>query len=137
MQVVNLAVETEEIKPKNKHTRCIKWLFIAVCICIFIIYASSQNDDAQTWLAPAHFYYNGNVYIYHGYTVYSLPDGVVFLSEVNNVGNAFTGEDFDGNVDGYIYINKENMDVAYFRWKKWNESVDGKEPYLILDCEKE
>lgn len=101
-------------------------------IVFLIIYDKLQIDDSQNWLAPAHFYYNGNLYMFRGHTTYMLPNGFEFSSATNNVKNAFTGLDFDGNVDGYVYMNEKETEIAYFRWKNWDEAVDGKEPYLLF-----
>lgn len=70
-----------------------------------IIYDKLQIEDSQNWLAPAHFYYNGNMYIFHGNTTYTLANGFELISATNNVKSAFTGLDFDGNIDGYVYMN--------------------------------
>lgn len=87
--------------------------------------------------SPAHFYYDGNVYIFRGKCVYSLPEGYAFVGEVNNVGCSSTaGFDFEGNVDGYIFMSESEKSVAYFQWKEWNETLSGKEPYLAMILEK-
>ena len=82
--------------------------------------------------APAHFYFNGDLYSFSGKLIYSLPGDFEFVSEVKNVGDSYTGVDFEGNVDGYIYMSESDKTIAYFQWKEWNEAIDGKEPYLVL-----
>lgn len=95
------------------------------------------NEVPPVSEAPAHFYYDGNLYLFSGETVYSLPKNFKLVSEVNNVGNSYTNVDFDGNVDGYIFMSEFDKSIAYFQWKEWNESVDGKEPYLVLVLKKQ
>lgn len=80
--------------------------------------------------APALFYYNNSFYIYRGSYVTELPSGYKNVVELNNVGDSFSEKDFDGNVDGYVYINPSDLNVAYFRWKNWRD--DSTEPYLIM-----
>lgn len=81
---------------------------------------------------PAQFYLDGYAYTYDGHYSYELPEGFEFIGKVKNVGDSFTGLDFEGNVDGYIYMSEADETIAYFQWETWDEEVDGKEPYLIL-----
>lgn len=83
--------------------------------------------------APAYFYYQGYFYSFSGEIVFSLPDGFELISEINDVGDSFSGVDFEGNVDGYAYMSDSNKAIAYFKWKEWNEAIDGQEPYLVLE----
>lgn len=53
--------------------------------------------------APPHFYYQGNAYIYREPGIEQLPEGTILLGEADNVGDVFSGRDFEGNVDGLIY----------------------------------
>ena len=91
------------------------------------------------WAAPPHFYYHGNFYCYHGKVVYSLPAACKLVGHVNNVAGDFkvvrSNADFDGNVDGYLYIDTDNYEAAYFQWEEWDEAASGREPYLIFVLE--
>lgn len=134
------AVEYKPIPPK-KITRFWKQI-TAVAACLVLILGISLiipnnetpqiSDTDPIGAAPAHFYFEGNLYSFSGELVYSLPEEFKFVSEVNNVGDSFTGIDFEGNVDGYIFMSESDKTVAYFQWKEWNEAIDGQEPYLVL-----
>lgn len=135
--LVSGAIEYKRTKKKNTW---VKWGSIAACLCIMVIGVFSifpkigepvPNGNPVSD-APAHFYYKGSQYSYAGKLVYALPEGFELLGEVNNVGDAFTGVDMDGNVDGYVFMNDSDSSIAYFQWKEWNEDVDGKMPFLIL-----
>lgn len=74
-------------------------------------------------------------FIFHGDITQELPEGYECIGEVKNIGDAFTGNDFEGNADGKIYINKSVADTAYFSWAEWNEEADGCAPFLKLELE--
>ena len=80
------------------------------------------------------FYLNGTGYFHHGGIAYELPEGFEYIGDVINVGNASSGKDFEGNVDGKIYMNESVADIAYFSWAKWNEEIDGLAPFLKLEA---
>ena len=107
-------------------------LILGIGFLIFNNSTSQLDDTPPASDAPAHFYYGGNLYLYSGQVVYSLPDDFEFAGEVKNVGDSFTGVDFEGNVDGYVFISETDQAIIYFQWKEWDESVDGEEPYLAL-----
>lgn len=121
------------------------YLAIAACllfICgIGIIVSRTEspldNNIGPVSGAPAHFYYDGKPYLYSGEVHYSLPADYLFAGVVNNVGDIFTGNDLDGNVDGYVFMSKLDKSGAFFRWKDWNPAVDGDEPYLYLSVSQE
>ena len=92
-------------------------------------------DETMDYAAPAHFYLDGKGYIYHGKLVYELPDGFEYIGDVINVGNTFSGKDFEGNVDGKIYMSESVSDFAYFSWAEWDEDVDGPAPFLKLELD--
>lgn len=111
---------------------------------------SSSSEDGSLpgvspspgpWAAPLQFFYHGNLYCYHGRVEYSLPAGFEFVGQVNNVaGNSkvvLSNADFDGNADGYLYIDAENLEAACFQWKEWDTASGGREPYLICALEPE
>lgn len=110
-------------------------LFIAVGIVFEFTRAHRDSDVPAhtTWAAPTHFYYNGYIYVDKGkgFTD-SLPEYAVLLGEINNVGNTFTGEDFDGNENGLIYMDFSNGFYAYLAPEKWDETLCGERKYVIL-----
>ena len=57
------------------------------------------------------------------------------VGDVINVGNTSSGKDFEGNVDGKVYMNESVADTAYFSWAEWDEGVDGPAPFLKLERE--
>lgn len=73
------------------------------------------KPEAPSGADNVHFYYGGITYFHRGYHVHELPDDVEYLGEVNNVGNIYTDVEFDGNVDGYIYVPKTDNSVVYFQ----------------------
>lgn len=134
--LVSEAVKYKPILRKRK------WIYIITAAACTIVVLSTNfifniiKNPSLPSSAPAHFYFENKVYVYHGHTVKSLPDNFEFVGKVNNVGESFTGVDFDGNVDGCIYMNKTDRSIAYFQWDEWDESIDGQEPYLVLVLEK-
>lgn len=118
-----------------------KWVAIAACLCIWVALlplltgSPKTTDDPNPGALAAHFYLNGKGYFYHGELTYELPEGYEYISDVINVGNRFTGTggDFEGNVDGKIYMSESDPNVAYFSWAEWDEEADGPAPYLKLE----
>ena len=122
-------------------------IMIVVLLCVFQLtgyYANSGVRDQEPQDSAAsgrrgpdavtvHVFYQGFGYFYRGHVVYSLPDGCELIGVVNNVGNTFSGVQMDGNADGCIYMIPEDDSAVYFQWEDWDESVSGREPYLILD----
>ena len=97
-----------------------------------MILAPTETPD--NW-AFAHFYLDGKGYFYRGKRTYELPEGYEFIANVINVRNtsSVSRKDFEGNVDGKIYMNQAVSDAAYFSWEVWNEEVDGPAPFLRLE----
>ena len=91
--------------------------------------------NTNSWAMAAHFYLNGKGYFYNGELTYELPAGYEYVGEVINVGNTFSGSDFEGNVDGKVYMDESIEDTAYFSWAEWDEDVDGPAPFLKLELE--
>ena len=91
--------------------------------------------NSNSWVMAAHFYLNGKGYFHNGELTYELPTGYEYVGEVINVGNTFSGRDFEGNVDGKVYLDKSIEDTAYFSWAEWDEDVDGPAPFLKLELE--
>ena len=99
------------------------------------IFNNVKRSSEKQWAIPPHFYLDGKGYFYNGAT-YELPEGFEYIGDVINVGNTFSDyrNDFEGNVDGKIYMNESVADIAYFSWAEWNEEVDGgPAPFLKLE----
>lgn len=122
------------------------WKYVTVfAACIALIlgirFVSNHQETPPSGLPnpgalPAFFYLNGYAYTYDGHYSYELPDGFEFVGEVKNVGDSSSGLDFEGNVDGYIYMSESDSSISYFQWKEWDEEADGRELYLKL-CKRE
>ena len=96
------------------------------------VFNNVKRSGEKQWAIPAHFYLDGKGYFYNGAT-YELPEGFEYIGDVINVGNASSGKDFEGNVDGKIYMNESVADIAYFSWAEWNGEIDGPSPFLKLE----
>ena len=140
--LISGAIDYKPVHRKN-NTYFWKYIAAAACFCVIVIgsiFVLSRNDASPSsdipspGEAPVHFYFEGNLYSYSGDLVYSLPEGFQFVREVKNVGDSFSGVDFEGNADGSVFMSEVDRTVAYFRWKEWNEIIDGPEPYLVLYC---
>ena len=95
---------------------------------------SGTNTETQ-WALAAHFYLDGKGYFHHGALTYELPDGYEYVADVIHVGNTSSKQDFEGNVDGKIYMNESVSHTAYFSWAQWDEEADGPAPFLKLELE--
>ena len=91
--------------------------------------------NSNSWAIAAHFYLNGKGYFHNGELTYELPAGYEYVGEVINVGNTFSGSDFEGNVDGKVYLDESIEDTAYFSWAEWDEDIDGPAQFLKLELE--
>lgn len=96
---------------------------------------TKTSDDPNPCALTAHFYLDGNGYFYHGKFTYELPEGYEFIGNVLNVGDTFTGsaKNFEGNVDGRIYMHQADSEAAYFSWAEWDTEADGPAPFLKLE----
>lgn len=120
---------------------CIAFALALVCVLCLAGCQNSPDTPAETPDNPnaraltAHFYLDGKGYFYHGELTYELPEGYAFIANVINVGDTSSGyrKDFEGNVDGRIYMNQSVSDTAYFSWAEWNEEADGPAPFLKLE----
>lgn len=131
---------------KKSITRAMTIGLILVSILSFIRYKKAVEEKSHTiespnsWAIAAHFYLDGKGYFYNGKLTYELPEGYEYVGEVINVGDSSSDlrKDFEGNVDGKIYLNPSISDTAYFSWadSEWNEEVDGPKPFLKLEIEK-
>lgn len=92
-------------------------------------------ENPNSWAIPAHFCFDGKGYFYNGKLTYELPEGYEYVGDVINVGDTSSGsgKDFEGNVDGRIYMNQSVAEIAYFSWAEWDEEIDGAAPFLKLE----
>jgi len=102
---------------------------------LMILAPTETPDNTNSWALPAHFYLDGKGYFYRGKLTYELPEGYEFIANIINVRNtsSFYRKDFEGNVDGKVYMNEAVSDTAYFSWEVWDEEVDGPAPFLKLE----
>ena len=93
-----------------------------------------RSSEKQLTIA-AHFYLDGKGYFHNGRITYELPEGYEYVGDVINVGDTASAsrKDFEGNVDGKIYMNQSISDTAYFSWAEWNEEINGTAPFLKLE----
>ncbi len=114
---------------------------IVTGIVVALIYRNepiiSRNENTIPAERCLYVYYDGNVYAYHGYYDYAPAEGFEYAGMVNFIGKNTPKFSLDSNADGSIYVNTANPDIIYFRWKNWDEEIEGKpEPYLILTLRK-
>ena len=121
-------------KKRHKSISFITFFYL-VLLCILIA-CSSKNLATKNDLGyaqPVSVYYGGQIYHETGNVTYCLPDDLIFVGNINNVGTAQKARNLDGNYDGYAYIDPQDDSILYFQWQTWDELIDGgKEPYLIL-----
>lgn len=101
------------------------------------VFNNVKRSSEKQWALPAHFYLDGKGYFYNGSLTYELPDGYDYIGDVINTGDTSSAfrKDYEGNVDGKIYMNESVPDTAYFSWAEWNEEIDGPAPFLKLELE--
>lgn len=116
---------------------CFMLSILLVGCVIHKVKREETSDNANSWAIAAHFYLDGKGYFYNGKLTYELPEGYEYIADVINVGDTFSRNDFEGNVDGKIYMNKNVSNTAYFSWAEWNEEIDGPAPFLKLELEKQ
>ena len=97
--------------------------------------AGGESVEKDSWAIAAHVYLDGNGFFHNGKLSYELPEGYEYAGDVINVGNTFSGKDFEGNVDGKVYMDESIVDTAYFSWAEWDKEVDGPAPFLKLELE--
>ena len=115
--------------------------FVLTLSFVFGLVACGNKDESypiknpNSWAIAAHFYLDGKGYFYNGKLTYELPEGYEYVGDVINVGDTSSAsrKDFEGNVDGKIYMNQSVSDTAYFSWAEWNEEIDGTAPFLKLE----
>ena len=116
---------------------------ILLCLSILLLVIGCGTPKVEqevptnpdSWAITAHFYLDEKGYFYNGELTYELPEGYEYIGDVINVGDTFSGDDFEGNVDGKIYMNETVSDTAYFSWAEWDEEIDGAAPFLKLELE--
>lgn len=124
---------------KKSITRAMTIGLILACILGFIGYQKANETNSNTsknshsWAIAAYFYLDEKGYFYNGKLTYELPAGYEYVGDVINVGDTFSGKDFEGNVDGKIYMSQLVPNTVYFSWAEWDEDVDGPAPFLKLE----
>ena len=89
-------------------------------------------------LSTARLYYQGEEYRFTGETVYALPgthpyEQAILLGAVKPSGSR---EELTGNLDGYVYMQRNLLFPLYFSCREWDEEADGPEPYLEFSIRK-
>lgn len=94
---------------------------------------SNQGGDPD---APIHFYLNGRTFVADPSMkiVTEVPDGYYYVGTVTNVGDAFSGKDFEGNMSGAVYLSKDGTS-AYIQSSSL-EKINGKSPFVLCVVEK-
>lgn len=94
---------------------------------------SNEGSDSD---APIHFYLNGKTFIADPSMkiVTEVPDGYHYVGTVANVGDAFSGKDFEGNMSGAVYLSEDGKS-AYVQSSSL-EKINGKSPFVLCVIEK-
>lgn len=150
-------MEFSDVAPKNhfKIKKCIP--YIAAClvfvICAVLIFPTiteqwlsekpiadnqsnniSSNEGGDT-CAPIHFYLNGKTFIADPSMkiVTDVPSGYNHVGTVVNVGDAFSGMDFEGNMSGAVFLSQDGK-TAYVQSSSL-EKINGKNPFVLCIVE--
>ena len=109
-------------------------LILLIIFCVPNIHEANDpmNPYSSFFLgdAPPHFYYHGSVYVCRGPYFDELPEGAVLIGTINNVGDTFSGIDFDGNAEGVIYKVPEDERMAYVHRTENGGEKSEKHPYV-------
>lgn len=89
-------------------------------------------------LSSASLTWQGENYFFTGAVLDQLPgngwyDTAILVGAVKPSG---TREELTGNLDGYVYMQRNLLFPLYFRWREWDEEADGPEPYLEFSIRK-
>lgn len=151
-------MEFSDVTPK-KHFKIQKYLpYIAACLGFVVCIMSVLPMITDQWLnekpiidnqgnnitsnegsdsdAPIHFYLNGKTFIADPSMkiVTEVPDGYYYVGTVANVGDAFSGKDFEGNMSGAVYLSKDGKS-AYVQSSSL-EKINDKSPFILCVIEK-
>ena len=124
---------------KKSIFRAITIVVILSCIIGFIGYQKAKaekvriSENQNFYAVAVCVYLGGKAYFHNGEIAYELPEDFAYAGRVINVGNTFSGKDFEGNAEGMIYMNPFVSDTVYFSWAQWNEETDGTAPFLKLE----
>ncbi|MCM1217178.1 MAG: hypothetical protein NC081_05425 [Roseburia sp.] len=135
------AAPKRNAKPKLIGTYVVVAALLFVVIGIYaaarstpVDYPSSYSLSPGPGASQSFFYYNGYMYS-EKRLIEDIPEGTTLLGEINNIGNDFdkyTGEDFEGNDDGFIYIDPNDDGIMYVWPKYWDSSIVGKARYVVF-----
>ena len=95
----------------------------------------SPGDDPGS----ARLSWQGEDYYFTDTVVYELPGKDYWRTQAILVGAvkpSGTREELTGNLDGYVYMQRNLLFPLYFRWREWDEAKDGPEPYLVFSIPK-
>ena len=96
-----------------------------------------EKKREENYASPGRVCYYGRMYGCRGYSSKEIPEEFTYVGEVNNIGAKLLDEEYhhhlNGDVTGSLYANPERPDILYFDRADWNEEVDGKEEYLIME----
>ena len=89
-------------------------------------------------LSSARLSWQGEDYCFTGAVLDKLPgtglrDTAILVGAVKPAG---TREELTGNLDGYVYMLRNQVFPLYFRWREWDAVHDGPEPYLVFSIRK-
>jgi hypothetical protein len=156
--VTNISAEYIEkaadytVAKKSRKVSWYKWTAIAACLllCLSIPFFTGlfdtnppiiDNPSSQTtpnsdgndgdFDAPIHFYLDGKSFIADPSMklVTEVPSGYRFVGTVTNVGDSFSGKDFEGNMSGDVYLSSDGQ-TAYVKASTL-APINGK-PALVL-----
>ena len=95
----------------------------------------SPGDDPGS----ARLSWQGEDYYFTDTVVYELPGKDYWRTQAILVGAVKpkgAREELTGNLDGYVYMQRNLLFPLYFRWREWDEAKDGPEPYLVFSIPK-
>ncbi len=95
----------------------------------------SPGDDPGS----ARLSWQGEDYYFTDTVLYELPGKDYWRTQAILVGAVKpkgAREELTGNLDGYVYMQRNLLFPLYFRWREWDEAKDGPEPYLVFSIPK-
>lgn len=112
---INYANSRRKKMTRLAMASCIALVLVSAALLTVIFTGPAETEPFLDNAAPMHFYYEGDLYTMHHISTVTkvLPEGYDYLENVVNVGNKFSGTDFEGNLDGKIYLNSEDETQAY------------------------
>lgn len=149
-------MEFSDITPKKAKSRKIAPL-VAACLVLVVCAAtaiptvvdyysdeksfadkgnnSSSSNEGGDSDAPIHFYLNGKTFIADPSMKITtdVPEEFHYIGTITNIGDTFSGNDFEGNVSGDVYISDDGMS-AYVQASSL-EKINGDYPFVLCIVE--